>query len=96
MKKDNGICDVYAVGFIHKNQYNYFYGKDALYEFVKYLLTFKKIFNEEKKKYEKIYNVQNTFLISYNGSRFDNYLLFSSILENDIRIRNLLQKEVVY
>ena len=37
--------------------------------------------------------MQNIFLISYNGSRFDNYLLFNSILENDIRIKNLLQKE---
>ena len=63
MKKDNGICEVYAVGFIHKNQYKYYYGDNSLYEFVKYLLSFDKIYNEEKKKYEKIYNVQNPFYI---------------------------------
>ena len=38
MKKDNGICEVYAVGFIHRNKYNYFYGIDSLDKFVNYLL----------------------------------------------------------
>ena len=84
---------MYAVGFMHRNEYKYYYGNNALDEFVEYLLSFDKIYNEKKKIYEKIYTVQNTFLISYNGSRFDNYLLFNSILENDIRIKNLLQKE---